>query len=69
MTDQELGGGQTAQEMPLQPDDIQEQKALYSFHHHPPPPTYTHNTVTTQGESKWGSGTCCLAERFKCLSP
>ena len=41
--------------MPLQPDDIKVQKAQDSFHTHSPT-TYTHNTLTTQGESKGAVG-------------
>lgn len=55
MSDQEPGGRQTAQKMPLQPDDIKVQKAQDSFHTHSPT-TYTHNTLTTQGESKGAVG-------------
>jgi len=39
--------------MPLQPDDIQVQKAQDSFHTHSPS-TYTHNILTTQGEKVRG---------------
>ena len=39
--------------MPLQPDDIKVQKAQDSFHTHSPS-TYTHNTLTTQGEKVRG---------------